>query len=91
MLPANHANERECRKGLVLFAWICVIRGRNFQVVNACFKKAASSKAYCDEVKGICADAGVEITELSTHLQGQLVATILCGGNALDEHRRWLV
>ena len=37
-------------------------------------KKAASSKAYCDEVKGICADAGVEITELSTHLQGQLVA-----------------
>ena len=24
-------------------------------------------------------------------LQGQLVATILCGGNALDEHRRWLV
>lgn len=24
------------------------------------------------------------------HLQGQLVATILCGGNALEEHRRWL-
>lgn len=23
-------------------------------------------------------------------LQGQLVATIICGGNALDEHRRWL-
>ncbi|RWK93690.1 MAG: sugar phosphate isomerase/epimerase, partial [Mesorhizobium sp.] len=37
-------------------------------------EKAASSQAYCDEVKGICADAGVEITELSTHLQGQLVA-----------------
>ena len=37
-------------------------------------EKAASSKTYCDEVKGICADAGVEITELSTHLQGQLVA-----------------
>lgn len=36
--------------------------------------RAASSKAYCDEVKGMCADAGVEITELSTHLQGQLVA-----------------
>lgn len=36
--------------------------------------KAAESEAYCDEVKGICADAGVEITELSTHLQGQLVA-----------------
>ena len=37
-------------------------------------EKAAKSKAYCDEVKGICKDAGVEITELSTHLQGQLVA-----------------
>jgi sugar phosphate isomerase/epimerase len=36
--------------------------------------KAAKSKAYCDEVNGICRDAGVEITELSTHLQGQLVA-----------------
>jgi len=37
-------------------------------------KKAASSKTYCDEIKGVCADSGVEITELSTHLQGQLVA-----------------
>lgn len=36
--------------------------------------KAAASDTYCDEIKGICADAGVEITELSTHLQGQLVA-----------------
>jgi sugar phosphate isomerase/epimerase len=36
--------------------------------------KAAESETYCDEVKGICAAAGVEITELSTHLQGQLVA-----------------
>lgn len=37
-------------------------------------EKAAESKTYCDEVKGICAESGVEITELSTHLQGQLVA-----------------
>ncbi|KJS07923.1 MAG: AP endonuclease [Hoeflea sp. BRH_c9] len=37
-------------------------------------EKAANSKTYCDEIQGICADAGVEITELSTHLQGQLVA-----------------
>jgi sugar phosphate isomerase/epimerase len=36
--------------------------------------KAYESDAYIDEVKGICANAGVEITELSTHLQGQLVA-----------------
>ena len=37
-------------------------------------KKAADSQDYCDEVAGICREAGVEITELSTHLQGQLVA-----------------
>ncbi|MBN9509593.1 MAG: sugar phosphate isomerase/epimerase [Alphaproteobacteria bacterium] len=36
--------------------------------------RAAESAAYCDEVRGACAAAGVEITELSTHLQGQLVA-----------------
>lgn len=36
--------------------------------------KAAESKDYCDEVKGTLAAAGVELTELSTHLQGQLVA-----------------
>jgi sugar phosphate isomerase/epimerase len=35
---------------------------------------AAESQTYCDEIKGICQDAGVAITELSTHLQGQLVA-----------------
>ncbi|HEY9561259.1 MAG TPA: sugar phosphate isomerase/epimerase, partial [Anseongella sp.] len=36
--------------------------------------KAAESKDYADEIKGIVAEAGMEITELSTHLQGQLVA-----------------
>ncbi len=38
-------------------------------------ERAAQSQAYCDEVRGIAAKAGVEITELSTHLQGQLVAS----------------
>mgnify|MGYP000182762437 CR=1 FL=1 len=37
-------------------------------------KLAAESKTYCDELKGKLSDIGVEITELSTHLQGQLVA-----------------
>ena len=36
--------------------------------------KAAESKTYADEIAGTCRDAGVAITELSTHLQGQLVA-----------------
>ncbi len=37
-------------------------------------EKAANSKAYCDELKGKVAEHGLAITELSTHLQGQLVA-----------------
>ncbi|WP_448519980.1 sugar phosphate isomerase/epimerase family protein [Rhodoflexus sp.] len=37
-------------------------------------KKAAESKDYAQQVQGIAKEAGVAITELSTHLQGQLVA-----------------
>lgn len=37
-------------------------------------QKAAESKTYADEIKGIVNACGMEITELSTHLQGQLVA-----------------
>jgi sugar phosphate isomerase/epimerase len=36
--------------------------------------KAADSQTYCDEVTGMLTDKGLAITELSTHLQGQLVA-----------------
>ncbi|WP_295179586.1 sugar phosphate isomerase/epimerase [uncultured Christiangramia sp.] len=37
-------------------------------------KKAAESKTYCEELAGTVGSYGLEITELSTHLQGQLVA-----------------
>lgn len=37
-------------------------------------EKAATSKTYADELAGTAAKHGLEITELSTHLQGQLVA-----------------
>ncbi|MGV3761046.1 sugar phosphate isomerase/epimerase family protein [Parapedobacter sp.] len=37
-------------------------------------QKAAESKTYADEIKGLVNEIGLEITELSTHLQGQLVA-----------------
>lgn len=37
-------------------------------------EKAANSKDYCDELKGKIAAHGLVISELSTHLQGQLVA-----------------
>jgi sugar phosphate isomerase/epimerase len=36
--------------------------------------KAAESQTYCDEITGMLADKGLSVTELSTHLQGQLVA-----------------
>ncbi|HEV7255993.1 MAG TPA: sugar phosphate isomerase/epimerase [Mesorhizobium sp.] len=52
-------------KGVQMPSW----DGRLFDLA-----KAASSKDYCDEVAGVAREAGVEITELSTHLQGQLVA-----------------
>jgi sugar phosphate isomerase/epimerase len=35
---------------------------------------AANSQTYCDEIAEVVKDAGLEISELSTHLQGQLVA-----------------
>ena len=40
-------------------------------------KKAAESQDYCDEIAGIAAEYGLTISELSTHLQGQLVAVHL--------------
>jgi sugar phosphate isomerase/epimerase len=52
-------------KGIQIPTW----DGRLFDL-----KKAASSKTYCDEVKGIVDEHELSITELSTHLQGQLVA-----------------
>ena len=47
-------------------------------------KKAAESKTYCDELVGVARANGVEITELSTHLQGQLVAVHPAYDEAFD-------
>ena len=52
-------------KGVQIPSW----DGRLFDL-----SKAAQSKTYCDDIKGVAKSHGVEITELSTHLQGQLVA-----------------
>ncbi len=46
--------------------------------------KAAESKTYCDEVVGTLAAHGVQVTELSTHLQGQLVAVHPAYDDAFD-------
>lgn len=47
-------------------------------------QQAADSQAYCDDIAGICSDAGVAISELSTHLQGQLVAVHPAYGEMFD-------
>jgi sugar phosphate isomerase/epimerase len=46
--------------------------------------QAAESKDYCDEVKGTLEKHGIQITELSTHLQGQLVAVHPAYDEAFD-------
>ncbi len=46
--------------------------------------QAAASKDYCDDLKGVAADSGIAITELSTHLQGQLVAVHPAYDTAFD-------
>ncbi|MFC5359013.1 sugar phosphate isomerase/epimerase family protein [Azospirillum himalayense] len=62
-------------KGVQIPSW----DGRLFDLA-----RAAESKGYCDEVKGVLAEAGVQITELSTHLQGQLVAVHPAYDEAFD-------
>ena len=46
--------------------------------------RAAESKTYCDEIAGMARENGVAITELSTHLQGQLVAVHPAYDEAFD-------
>lgn len=45
---------------------------------------AAKSKDYCDEIRGMIEAHGLAITELSTHLQGQLVAVHPAYGDLFD-------
>ena len=46
--------------------------------------QAAASKGYCDDFKGQAEANGVQVTELSTHLQGQLVAVHPAYDTAFD-------
>ncbi len=62
-------------KGVQIPSW----DGRLFNLA-----RAAESQTYCDEVRGQLAEAGVELTELSTHLQGQLVAVHPAYDTAFD-------
>ena len=59
--------------------WVAGLGFKGIQIPtndDRCFdlEKIAGSKDFADEYKGKVKEAGLEITELSTHLQGQLVA-----------------
>jgi sugar phosphate isomerase/epimerase len=62
-------------KGVQIPSW----DGRIFDL-----KRAAESQTYCDEIVGIGRANGVEVTELGTHLQGQLVAVHPAYDDAFD-------
>lgn len=62
-------------KGVQIPSW----DGRMFDL-----DQAASSKTYCDDLSGQARENGIEITELSTHLQGQLVAVHPAYDTAFD-------
>jgi sugar phosphate isomerase/epimerase len=47
-------------------------------------KRAAESRTYCDEIRGMLSTKGLEVTELSTHLQGQLIAVHPAYDQAFD-------
>jgi sugar phosphate isomerase/epimerase len=77
---AQYAGDAPPFNGLAAIArWAASLGFRGVQVPSwdtrlFDLQTAAESDAYCDEVKGVLAEAGVVLTELSTHLQGQLVA-----------------
>ncbi|NHZ35161.1 sugar phosphate isomerase/epimerase family protein [Massilia rubra] len=55
-------------------------------------KLAAESQAYCDQVRGVLAEHGLVISELTTHIFGQLLAVhpaydVLCDGFAPPQVR----
>jgi len=62
-------------KGVQIPSW----DGRLFDL-----RRAAESRTYCDEIRGTLASNRVELTELSTHLQGQLVAVHPAYDQAFD-------
>lgn len=47
-------------------------------------EKAAESQTYCDDITGTLAEHGLAISELSTHLEGQLIAVNPVYGDAFD-------
>ncbi|CAI1190227.1 Inosose dehydratase [Serratia quinivorans] len=62
-----------------LAAWAAGLGFKSLQIPTTSpaifdLKRASHSQEYCDEVRALLAGHGLTISELSTHLQGQLVA-----------------
>lgn len=61
--------------------WVSNLGFRAIQIPCSCnpeifnLAKAAESKTYCDDILGILSEAGIQISELSTHFEGQLVTS----------------
>lgn len=73
--------------GITKWAADCGYKGVQVPSWDARFfdlKQASESKTYCDEWAGEAAANGVVVTELSTHLQGQLVAVNPAYDTAFD-------
>ena len=73
--------------GITKWAADCGYKGVQVPSWDARFidlAKAATSHDYCDEFKGQAAANSIEVTELSTHLQGQLVAVNPAYDTAFD-------
>lgn len=73
------SNEAPFNRFDTIFKWASSIGFKGVQIPAwdermIDIKKAAESKTYADEIKGIASENGVVITELSSHLLGQLVA-----------------
>ncbi len=73
------ADEKPFNSIVAMAQWVADLGfvGMQVPIGNTAFidvAQAAESKTYCDELKGRVAECGVVITELSTHLEGQLVA-----------------
>ena len=77
--PSSRAMRRRSTRGPGICRWAAELGYIGIQLPSGDKRffdldRAAESQTYCDEITGVAREHGIAITELSTHLQGQLVA-----------------
>ena len=81
LLIAQLADDRPPFNTLPAIAkWAAGLGYKGLQLPSLDFRfidvvRCAESQTYADEIKGVAAARGLTVTELATHLQGQLVAS----------------